>query len=711
MAATITSTPGATGSTCGCGSCGASGPSTMASYTRPRFFAGQLLTEDDLTLLEQYVVDKNRLHNRHFLGDGVVCGLGVFCDPCDPRSITVQAGHALDCCGNDIVVDCPATLDIVAMVDDLRRSLGSAYCGDPCAEGAVGQQDGATRTYYLTVRYAETLTEPIAPYATDQSCDGPCEPSRIIEGHRFELSCDRPAAYDPDSLVKAILRCVGDGPELGNQFGRAFESMRIGTALSRADQAVASEQRYAFGTDEVAQFRESMNSLQAADLDPASADDAYRVLETVRRARQYLTLATTAGQAQLDATDLTTDELAAARNLVDSRLAQVSQSAILAFTTDLDRPGAAAVLRPERQIADPHEAELVANMTKSGLVYDAAAYQASTNQLSILRDWLLVRLERSTTMTSCLLRDEVAAIRLGTTADSRLWASAYSDAALKLFQALWRYLIDCICTAFLPPCPSCDDERVLLACIQVRDCEVVDICNQVRRTVLTGTALRYWFDPMGVMRALLEYLCCELDFDIQTPDAVVVEQGPFGDLYVAPDYRLYTPPSETTGVKVGERLGMTKAGTEGLAAVTGGFQRTTDASGVSIVEAIGIQPAIRPMATAAMVRDWAQGTAGDMIETPLQRAVAAGTLSPSFLDRVEQAVFDKRVAPVVDEMDSVKSSMTVAKGQITRLRNTVNELGEQLEASESARAELLDRLGRLEERLGDGDVGDSAKKG
>ncbi len=53
---------------------------------RPRFFAGQLLTEDDLNRLERYVIDKNRLHNRYLFGSGVACGLEVVCTVCDDGS-------------------------------------------------------------------------------------------------------------------------------------------------------------------------------------------------------------------------------------------------------------------------------------------------------------------------------------------------------------------------------------------------------------------------------------------------------------------------------------------------------------------------------------------------------------------------------------------------------------------------------------------------
>jgi hypothetical protein len=88
---------------CSCGG-GCGGACQTHGSVRPRFFAGQLLTEDDLQALSDYVRDKNRLHNRHFKGDGVVCGLQVTCSPCGDGKVVVHPGHALDCCGNDLVL-------------------------------------------------------------------------------------------------------------------------------------------------------------------------------------------------------------------------------------------------------------------------------------------------------------------------------------------------------------------------------------------------------------------------------------------------------------------------------------------------------------------------------------------------------------------------------------------------------------------------------
>ena len=49
---------------------------------RPRFFAGQLLSEEDLRALDHYIIEKNKLHNRYLHGWGVVCGLEVVCHEC-----------------------------------------------------------------------------------------------------------------------------------------------------------------------------------------------------------------------------------------------------------------------------------------------------------------------------------------------------------------------------------------------------------------------------------------------------------------------------------------------------------------------------------------------------------------------------------------------------------------------------------------------------
>ena len=81
-----------------------------------------------------YVVAKRRLTNRSVFGTGVVCGLDVDLRPVRRRRRRGRRpGYALDCCGNDIVVDCPETVDVLALVRELRERTG-VDCGEPCED-------------------------------------------------------------------------------------------------------------------------------------------------------------------------------------------------------------------------------------------------------------------------------------------------------------------------------------------------------------------------------------------------------------------------------------------------------------------------------------------------------------------------------------------------------------------------------------------------
>jgi hypothetical protein len=386
MNARVDPVPARSGAPCGCGGvsskkdcgCGGAGCGECRTdgYVRPRFFAGQLLTEEDLQALAEYVTAKNRLHNRHLMGSGVVCGLQATCQPCGGGKIVVQPGYALDCCGNDIVLECAKELDVNAMVRDLRRSMLGGYdCGDPCAkeksatptgdqQSSVGAGEGnnssseqkkESRHYCLYVRYCEQEADPVAPYATDEPCGQvACEPSRLREGLRFELRCRKePGA--PDDFVHRLVGCVGD---------------------------------------------------------------------------------------------LT---------------------------------GSAALLKN----------------------FVALLQNPDANAVATVKEDLLDRLDRSPNLTDCGLRAYVQAVAVpavGTTDAS---------AAGKLLHAYMRLVRDCICEAMNPSCPPCEDPGVLLACLEISECEVVDICNLERTYVLTAPAFRYWYGILvDRVAELLEQFCC-----------------------------------------------------------------------------------------------------------------------------------------------------------------------------------------------------------
>jgi hypothetical protein len=99
---------------------------------RLRYVTGQLLSAEELQLEQQYFIEKRKLHNRALHGFGIVSGLKV---TTNGGQITVAPGMAIDCDGNEILVDSEQTL----------------------AGGGLG----ALRIAYLGVRYIEKFVDPV----------------------------------------------------------------------------------------------------------------------------------------------------------------------------------------------------------------------------------------------------------------------------------------------------------------------------------------------------------------------------------------------------------------------------------------------------------------------------------------------------------------------------------------------------------------------
>ena len=82
-----------------------------------------------------------RFHNKHLHGWGIVCGLQVKCGQESPTAdqrthVIVQPGYAIDCEGNDIVLDDPQQIDIAALMQDIATSP-PASPPLPLADGEV----------------------------------------------------------------------------------------------------------------------------------------------------------------------------------------------------------------------------------------------------------------------------------------------------------------------------------------------------------------------------------------------------------------------------------------------------------------------------------------------------------------------------------------------------------------------------------------------
>lgn len=192
--------------TCDCPVC-----SGLVCQERPRYFAGQLLTETELNSEQAYLLAKNRLHNRYLHGYGIVCGLQVSCHDCEGW-VTVHPGYALDACGNDMIVCQAQDFDLIKAIRACREEK-RGEC-DPWREPVRNRCEDVEENWCITIRYKEREGKPSTALVScspstcgcesgrkgnGKQCEcggkgqsatrtvsvGACEPARIIEG--FEL--------------------------------------------------------------------------------------------------------------------------------------------------------------------------------------------------------------------------------------------------------------------------------------------------------------------------------------------------------------------------------------------------------------------------------------------------------------------------------------------------------------------------------------------
>jgi hypothetical protein len=125
---------------------------------RPRFFAGQLLTEFELNGMMEYIRSRNRQQNK-MMGVGVVCGLDVSCNPCGGGTVTVGAGHALSPCGEDITVCDVATVNVCDLIERCIEREPNHWDCAPLGGNNANCKD-VEEEWVLSIRYKETVSRP-----------------------------------------------------------------------------------------------------------------------------------------------------------------------------------------------------------------------------------------------------------------------------------------------------------------------------------------------------------------------------------------------------------------------------------------------------------------------------------------------------------------------------------------------------------------------
>jgi len=161
-------------------------------FERNRYFYGKLLTVRDFMSEQTYYSDKRRLTNRLLFGSGVITGLQVVA--VDDKSISIEAGAALDQLGREIIVPSPVTMKL----SNIDGFTNNDYA----------------KNVYLCLAYDEKGKEPV--HTVTGSLDANEEVSehnRILESYRLYVKEQPPApsVLEYDALIKDTTVWYDDG--------------------------------------------------------------------------------------------------------------------------------------------------------------------------------------------------------------------------------------------------------------------------------------------------------------------------------------------------------------------------------------------------------------------------------------------------------------------------------------------------------------------
>lgn len=187
-------------------------PCDQSVAGRPRYYARQLITPDDLNLEQDYFRSKLRWHNRMLHGWGVVCGALVCkapkakADPTtfEPWHVLVKPGYILGPYGDEIILDCTRTFD-------LRTRGVTGITGEPCVEAIdpwcseVVQEPESDRLY-VAVRYKEIQARPVRVQPIGCGCDdSQCENSRFVDGYEIKVLTSCPDSHQTPPNIDGLI--------------------------------------------------------------------------------------------------------------------------------------------------------------------------------------------------------------------------------------------------------------------------------------------------------------------------------------------------------------------------------------------------------------------------------------------------------------------------------------------------------------------------
>jgi hypothetical protein len=414
-----------------------------------------VLTDDDLNRLENYVIGKNRLHNRHLHGSGVVCGLEVVCDPCSSTNVTVRTGYALSPCGDDIVVCKDASVNICDLINRCRPQ------SDNCDPYGQQQPSGCMQgihQWVLSVCYSETPSRGVQPLMSEPcscKCGGSCGCGGGSGG-----SCGCGGSSGGSSSSGCGCGCGGG------------KSSSANTSSAKSTRTVTSGNRKYNAQCEPTLICEGATFTATRYVDPKR------------------------------------------RQPVDPQ--RFGAWGLLAAKADQFGPLLTRVLACYLKAAEIRDA--YANLGSGPLATVVAAYSEyrealrdfaaahAAHRCDLMRELLSPEVQITTQR----------AIDPATGAYVNAGANINWPARFAELNRIWLELFrDCFCSALLPPCPDVESGNCVplaVVTIDAESCRVIEICNwKAREFALTLPTLYYWtsFIQWGALKDVIARLCCD----------------------------------------------------------------------------------------------------------------------------------------------------------------------------------------------------------
>ncbi|MEN3330021.1 MAG: hypothetical protein V7638_4828 [Acidobacteriota bacterium] len=147
---------------------------------RPRYYARQLVTPDDLTLEQDYFRARLRRHNRYLHGWGVVCGAEVV-ESTKPWKVIVKTGYVLGPYGDEIFIETDQCIDVRK-----RCVTPDTPDDEECLEAYPAPAQDDTDDQWLAIRYVEKKTRLVKVPLGGCGCeDSSCEPTRFQDYYQI----------------------------------------------------------------------------------------------------------------------------------------------------------------------------------------------------------------------------------------------------------------------------------------------------------------------------------------------------------------------------------------------------------------------------------------------------------------------------------------------------------------------------------------------